>query len=71
MKYSNFKVGDYIIRRYNNRVYRIANTADSSGQEFLIIRHPLPSKHRFSCEIYTNMRVATEQEQQQGYAEEF
>lgn len=70
--YSNFKVGDAVIRRWNNRLYYICHDIDSDKWEFMIDQ---TKGQKFSkckiAECFSNLRLATEQEQKQGYAKEF
>ncbi|MBQ0111516.1 MAG: hypothetical protein KBT03_00130 [Bacteroidales bacterium] len=72
MKHSNFKVGDAVVRRWNNNVYYICHDTDSDKWEFLIDKEEgqKVSKCKIS-ECYSNMRLATEDELKNGYAEEF
>ena len=35
IKHSNFKIGDAVIRRWNNRLYYICHDADNDKWEFL------------------------------------
>lgn len=70
--YSNFKIGDAVIRRWNNSLYYICHDIDSDKWEFLIDQ---TKGQKFSkckvAECFSNLRLATEQEQKQGYAKEF
>ena len=70
--YSNFKIGDAVIRRWNNRLYYICHDIDSDKWEFMIdqTKGQKFSKCKVS-ECFSNLRLATEQEQKQGYAKEF
>jgi hypothetical protein len=70
--YSNFKVGDAVIRRWNNSLYYICHDIDSDKWEFMIdqTKGQKFSKCKVS-ECFSNLRPATEQEQKQGYAKEF
>lgn len=70
--YSNFKVGDAVIRRWNNRLYYICHDIDSDKWEFMIDQ--TKGQKFLKCkasECFSNLRLATEQEQKQGYAEEY
>lgn len=71
-KYSDFKVGDAVVRRWNNRVYYICHDIDYSKWEFLI--DPIKGQKFSKCKIsecYSNLRLANDQEIQKGYAENF
>lgn len=70
--YSNFKIGDAVIRRWNSSLYYICHDIDSDKWEFMIdqTKGQKVSKCKVS-ECYSNLRLATEQEQKQGYAKEF
>lgn len=70
--YSNFKIGDAVIRRWNNSLYYICHDIDSDKWEFMIdqTKGQKFSKCKVS-ECFSNLRPATEQEQKQGYAKEF
>lgn len=70
--YSNFKIGDAVIRRWNNRLYYICHDIDSDKWEFMIdqTKGQKFSKCKVS-ECFSNLRPVTEQEQKQGYAKEF
>ena len=70
--YRNFKVGDAVIRRWNNRLNYIWHDIDSDKWEFMIdqTKDQKFSKCKVS-ECFSNLRPATEQEQKQGYAKEF
>lgn len=70
-KYSNFEVGDAVIRRWNNRLYYIIADVDYSKQEFLIHENrDAKVKDCRVCDVYSNLRLATEEEIVKGYAEE-
>lgn len=70
--YSNFKVGDAVVRRWNNRVYYICHDVDSDKQEFMIdqVKDQKFRKCK-TCEIFSNLRLADETEVKRGYADEF
>lgn len=70
--YSNFKIGDAVIRRWNNRLYYICHDIDQDKWEFLIdtTRDQKVSKCKVA-ECYSNLRLATELEKQSGYADKF
>lgn len=72
MKHSNFKVGDAVVRRWNNRVYYICHDVDSDKWEFVIdqVKGQKLSKCKV-CEMFSNLRLANEAEIIQGYADEF
>lgn len=72
MKHSEFKVGDAIVRRWNNQVYYICHDIDSDKWEFMIdkIKGQKFSKCKIS-ECFSNMRLATPLEIVAGFAEEF
>lgn len=72
MIYSNFKIGDAVIRRWNNRLYYICHDIASDKWEFLI--DPTRNQQVSKCKVaecYTNLRLATDSEKQLGYAEQF
>ena len=70
--YSNFKIGDAVIRRWNNRLYYICHDIDSDKWEFMIdqTKDQKFQKCKVS-ECFSNLRPTTELEQKQGYAKEF
>lgn len=69
MIYSNFKIGDPVIRRWNNRLYYIIADVDNDKWEFLIHESKDSKvKNCKVCEMYTNLRPATEQEVLDGYS---
>ena len=72
MQHSNFKIGDAVIRRWNNRLYYICHDIDTEKWEFLIdqTKDRKVSKCKV-VECFSNLRYATTNEQQQGYAKEF
>lgn len=72
MQHSNFKIGDAVIRRWNNRLYYICHDIDTEKWEFLIdtTKGQKVSKCKVS-ECFSNLRYANTNEQQQGYAKEF
>lgn len=72
MKHSNFNVGDAVIRRWNSCLYYICHDIDSDKWEFMIdqTKDQKFSKCKIS-ECFSNLRLATDQEQKQGYAKEF
>jgi ABC-type bacteriocin/lantibiotic exporter with double-glycine peptidase domain len=72
MQHSNFKIGDAVIRHWNNRLYYICHDIDTEKWEFMIdqTKGQKFSKCKVS-ECFSNLRPATEQEQKQGYAKEF
>ena len=72
MPYSNFKIGDAVIRRWNNSLYYICHDIDTERWEFLIA--PVKGQKVSKCKVsecFSNLRYATEDEQRQGYAKEF
>ncbi len=72
MQYSNFKIGDAVIRRWNNRLYYVCHDIDTEKWEFLI--DPTKGQKVSKCKVvecFSNLRHATTNEQQQGYAKEF
>ena len=71
MQHSNFKIGDTVIRRWNNRLYYICHDIDTEKWEFLIdtTKGQKVSKCKVA-ECFSNLRYATTNEQQ-GYAKEF
>ena len=72
MKHSNFKIGDAIVRKWNNRLYYICHDVDDDKWEFLIspVKGQKVSKCK-TCEYFGNMRLATTEEINIGYAKEF
>ena len=72
MQHSNFKIGDAVIRRWNNSLYYICHDIDTEKWEFLIdqTKDQKVSKCKV-VECFSNLRHATANEQQQGYAKEF
>ena len=72
MKHSNFKIGDAIVRKWNNRLYYICHDVDNDKWEFLIspVKGQKVSKCDV-CEYFGNMRLATTKEINIGYAKEF
>ena len=72
IKHSNFKVGEAVIRKWNNRLYYICHDVDSDKWEFLIdkVKGQKVSKCE-ACEYFGNMRLATTEEINAGYAKEF
>lgn len=72
MKHSDFKVGDAVVRRWNNHVYYICHDIDNDKWEFMIdkVKDKKFSKCKTS-ECYSNMRIATEDEILKGYADKF
>ena len=72
MKYSDFKIGNAVIRKCNNRLYYICHDVDSNKLEFLIspVKGQKVSKCDV-CEYFGNMRLATTEEINTGYAKEF
>ena len=72
MQYSNFKIGDAVIRRWNNRLYYICHDVYSDKWEFLI--SPVKGQRVSKCDVceyFGNMRLATNDEIITGYAKEF
>ena len=70
-KYSNFEVGDAVIRRWNNRLYYIIAGVDCDKWEFLIHENKdAKVKDCKVCDMYSNLRLATMGEIVKGYAEE-
>ena len=51
MKHSNFKVGDAVIRRWNNQVYYICHDIDSDKWEFMI------DKTKYQTYIVTGKQI--------------
>lgn len=72
MKHSNFKIGNAVIRKWNNRLYYICHDVDNDKWEFLIspVKGQKVSKCDV-CEYFGNMRLATTDEINVGYAKEF
>lgn len=71
-KYSNFEVGNAVIRRWNNRLYYIIVDVDYNKWEFLIHKNrDAKVKYCKVCDMYSNLRLATMDEFVKGYAEEF
>lgn len=72
MKHSDFKFGDAVVRKWNNRVYYICHDVDSDKWEFMIdpIKDQKLSKCKV-CEMFRNLRLADETEIRRGYADEF
>lgn len=72
MKHSNFEIGNAVIRNWNNRLYYICHDVDSDKWEFLIspVKSQKVSKCE-TCEYFGNMRLATTEEINIGYAKEF
>lgn len=71
-KYSNFEVGDAVIRRWNNRLYYIIADVDYDKWEFLIHENrDVEVKDCRVCDIYSNLRLATTEDIVKGYAEGF
>lgn len=71
-KYSDFSIGDQVVRRWNNRVYFICHDVDTSKQEFLIDEiENTPVRKIKVCEMSSNLRLATELEIECGYADKF
>ncbi len=72
MKHSNFEIGNAVIRKWDNRLYYICHDVDSDKWEFLIspIKGQKVSKCE-TCEYFGNMRLATTDEIDLGYAKEF
>lgn len=72
MQHSNFKIGDTVIRRWNNRLYYICHDIDTEKWEFLIdqTKGQKVSKCKVA-ECFSNLRYATKDEKQTGYAKEF
>lgn len=72
MIYSNFKIGDAVIRKWNNRLYYICHDVDSEKWEFII---DATKGQKFSkcktCEYFGNLRLATKTEIERGYADVF
>ena len=72
MKHSDFKIGDAVVRRWNNKVYYIIADVDNDKWEALISEdNGAKVKHCKVCETYSNLRYATQDEIRDGYAESF
>lgn len=70
-KYSDFEVGDAVIRRWNNRLYYIIDDVDYGKWEFLIHENrDVKVKDCRVCDVYSKIRIATTEEIVKGYAEE-
>ena len=71
-KHSNFKIDDAVIRRWNNSLYYICHDVDSDKWEFLIDKSKGQKVSKCeTCEYFGNMRLATTEEINTGYAKEF
>lgn len=70
--YSDFKVGDAVVRRWNNRVYYIYHDVDSNKWEFVIdpVKGQKLSKCKV-CEMFSKLRLADAVEIKRGFADEF
>ena len=72
MQHSNFKIGDAVIRCWNNRLYYICHDIDTEKWEFLI--DPTKGQKVSKCKVaecFSNLRYATKDEKQTGYTKEF
>lgn len=72
MKHSDFSIGDAVVRRWNYKVYYIIADVDNDKWEFLISEDKNSKvKHCKVCDMYSNLRYATQEEIRDGYAESF
>ena len=69
MKCDYFECGDYVVRKHNKALYRVVGV--EGANVYVIVRYLHNNKARFTYEVVTNLRKATETERKQRYAEVF
>lgn len=67
-KYSDFNIGDAVVRKWNNRVYYIIADVDIEKWEYMISEDKdAKFKDCKVCEYYGNLRTASPLEVECGY----